>query len=152
VHRVFRSRGLAIVAVSLVALAGGALLAWWQWTRYESASGTLQNLGYVLQWPLFGVFPGFMFWKIHRTARRERELAQAEDRADTTPTATNGVAEAVPVPRPAQPAAEPAPIDLAKMTYTQNRTVSYQVDEDVDLLAYNQRLAQLADREQRHAR
>lgn len=30
-------------------------LAWWQWGRYESASGTGQNLGYALQWPAFAV-------------------------------------------------------------------------------------------------
>lgn len=30
------------------------LLAWWQWTRFQSGSGTFQNLGYAFQWPLFG--------------------------------------------------------------------------------------------------
>ncbi len=64
---------------------GGALLAWWQWTRYQSASGTLQNLGYVLQWPLFGVFPAFMFWRIHRTAQRERALDRADEPRRDTP-------------------------------------------------------------------
>ena len=44
----FGSRAPAIVAVSLVAVVGGLLLAWWQWTRYQSATGTPQNLGYVL--------------------------------------------------------------------------------------------------------
>ena len=32
------------------------LLAWWQWTRFKSGSGTFQNLGYALQWPFFGAF------------------------------------------------------------------------------------------------
>ena len=32
------------------------LLAWWQWTRFRSGSGTFQNLGYALQWPFFGAF------------------------------------------------------------------------------------------------
>jgi len=66
VHHWFRSRAVAIVAVSLIAVIGGALLAWWQWTRYTSATGTLQNLGYVLQWPLFGLFPAFMFWRLRK--------------------------------------------------------------------------------------
>ena len=35
----------------IVAAAGCLALAWWQWTRFESASGTFQNLGYALQWP-----------------------------------------------------------------------------------------------------
>jgi hypothetical protein len=100
VHRFFGSRALAIVGVSLIAVVGGALLAWWQWTRYESASGTLQNLGYVLQWPLFGVFPAFMFWRIGRAAARERALDAAEVEAEdglgiaigTSPGDTVGIA------------------------------------------------------------
>lgn len=31
-------------------------LAYWQWTRFQSGSGTFQNLGYALQWPFFGAF------------------------------------------------------------------------------------------------
>jgi DNA-binding transcriptional regulator of glucitol operon len=128
----FGSRAVAIVAVSLIAVVGGALLAWWQWTRYQSASGTLQNLGYVLQWPLFGVFPAFMFWRIHRTAQRER----AHDRAVTDP-------------EPTAPS-EPAEVD-PKVTYAQNRTMTYVAEEDQELLAYNEYLGRLADREHRHA-
>ncbi len=30
-------------------------MAWWQWDRFESATGTGQNLGYALQWPAFAV-------------------------------------------------------------------------------------------------
>jgi DNA-binding transcriptional regulator of glucitol operon len=126
VQRLFGSRALAIVAVSLIAVVGGLLLAWWQWNRYQSASGTLQNLGYVLQWPLFGVFPAFMFWRIRRTAKRER----AHDAA----------------PEPEQPTA-PTSVD-PRLTYVQNTNVA---DEDSELLAYNEYLATLADREQRHA-
>lgn len=32
------------------------LLAKWQWERYQSGTGTFQNLGYALQWPFFAVF------------------------------------------------------------------------------------------------
>lgn len=32
------------------------LLARWQWHRYQSGTGTFQNLGYALQWPFFGAF------------------------------------------------------------------------------------------------
>ncbi|WP_234947538.1 hypothetical protein [Corynebacterium sp. CNCTC7651] len=32
------------------------LLANWQWERYQSGTGTFQNLGYALQWPFFGAF------------------------------------------------------------------------------------------------
>jgi DNA-binding transcriptional regulator of glucitol operon len=129
----FGSRALAIVAVSLLAVVGGALLAWWQWTRYTSATGTLQNLGYVLQWPLFGVFPAFMFWRIAHTARRERELDEAEE-----PAPDDGAPERPVAPDP-------------RLSYTQNRTSHLVAEEDQELLAYNEYLAQLADRERRHA-
>ncbi|MFT4087614.1 MAG: transcriptional regulator [Gordonia sp. (in: high G+C Gram-positive bacteria)] len=43
---------IVLVAVAAVVCLG---LAWWQWDRYESSSGTGQNLGYALQWPAFSV-------------------------------------------------------------------------------------------------
>lgn len=122
-QRLFGSRALAIVAVSLIAVVGGLLLAWWQWNRYQSASGTPQNLGYVLQWPLFGVFPAFMFWRIQRAARRERPADDPPDQRE----------------KPVDP----------KLTYVQNKQDV--AGEDDELLAYNEYLATLADREQRHA-
>ena len=41
----------------LVVIAATACLAlaWWQWGRFESNSGTFQNLGYALQWPAFAI-------------------------------------------------------------------------------------------------
>ncbi|NLG45409.1 transcriptional regulator [Gordonia sp. (in: high G+C Gram-positive bacteria)] len=49
-----RHRPALIVLVTVAAVACMAL-AWWQWGRYESASGTGQNLGYALQWPAFAI-------------------------------------------------------------------------------------------------
>lgn len=147
----FSSRGLLIVAVSVVSLIGGALLAWWQWTRYQSASGTLQNLGYVLQWPLFGVFPAFMFYRINLAAKRAREAdeaAMADEEPDDKP-------DEVPEPRePEQPAQPDVSADewLAKRAYTQKKISHQAAEEDQALLAYNERLAQLsASEEQPHA-
>jgi DNA-binding transcriptional regulator of glucitol operon len=40
----------------IIAASGCLALGWWQWTRFQSASGTFQNLGYALQWPLFAWF------------------------------------------------------------------------------------------------
>src|SRR5690349_10157112 len=67
-------------------------LAYWQWQRYESASGTWQNLGYVLQWPLFGAFPAFLFWRM-RKLRREHE-------AEAPVEPVESVEEAPPPPPP----------------------------------------------------
>ena len=49
-----------------LAAAGCLALAWWQWTRFESASGTFQNLGYALQWPLFAGFCVYAYYKFVR--------------------------------------------------------------------------------------
>ncbi len=156
------SRTLAIIAVSVFALIGGGLLAWWQWTRYESASGTLQNLGYVLQWPLFGVFPGFMFWRIHKAAK-----AQAAEDALAGPPDIETIPEQ-PAPHPAerpdtnrtnQARDEELPSSvkvaaatddwLSQLAYVQKRTADDRADVDPDLVAYNSYLATLSAREQR---
>ncbi|MEA5364914.1 hypothetical protein VA596_35645 [Amycolatopsis sp., V23-08] len=114
---------MAIVATCLVSLLICCGLAWWQWDRFTSANGTFQNLGYVLQWPLFGLFPAFMFWRI----RRLREKAEAEPAPEPVP-----VAE-VPAPR-SRPDVQ-APVD----------------DEDEELAAYNRYLRELNARDQQAA-
>lgn len=68
-------RRFGIVVVSAASLIVCCALAWWQWERYESGGGSVQNLGYVLQWPLFGLFPAFVFLRM----RRLRRLASAGD-------------------------------------------------------------------------
>jgi DNA-binding transcriptional regulator of glucitol operon len=50
----------------IVGAAGCLALAWWQWTRFESASGSFQNLGYALQWPMFAGFVVYAYYKFVR--------------------------------------------------------------------------------------
>jgi DNA-binding transcriptional regulator of glucitol operon len=139
----FSSRGFLIVAVSVVSLIGGALLAWWQWDRYQSASGTLQNLGYVLQWPLFGVFPAFMFYRISLAAKRAKEADEAAAMAEE--------ADESPEAHEEKPSVS-ADQWLATRAYRQKQIPTQAAEEDQALLAYNQRLAQLsASEEQPHA-
>lgn len=45
---------------------GCLALAWWQWSRYESNSGTFLNLGYALQWPMFAAFCVYAYYKFVR--------------------------------------------------------------------------------------
>jgi DNA-binding transcriptional regulator of glucitol operon len=61
-----RRRRPALIALVIVAAAGCLALAWWQWTRFESASGSFQNLGYALQWPLFAGFCVYAYYKFVR--------------------------------------------------------------------------------------
>jgi DNA-binding transcriptional regulator of glucitol operon len=111
--------------VSLLICCG---LAWWQWDRFTSANGTFQNLGYVLQWPLFGLFPAFMFWRI----RQLRQKAEAAGTADERP---------VPAPVAEVPAPRPRP-DAPQVPRT---------DEDEELAAYNSYLRELHARDQQAA-
>jgi DNA-binding transcriptional regulator of glucitol operon len=66
----------------VVLAAGGCLaLGWWQWTRFESTSGTFQNLGYAMQWPLFA---GFCVYAYRKFVRYEE--APPEPRQDSAMT------------------------------------------------------------------
>lgn len=70
-------------ALALLAVVGALIclgMAWWQWDRYESASGTAQNLGYALQWP---VFAGAMVWAYRRFVVLEADPEQAQAQATT---------------------------------------------------------------------
>ncbi|CCH34025.1 hypothetical protein ABZ816_09395 [Actinosynnema sp. NPDC047251] len=116
---------LAIAAVCLVSLIVCCGLAYWQWERFSEAGGTFQNLGYVFQWPLFGLFPLFMVWRLRKLAAQRR----AED-------AGGGTRE------PVAPAARPV------VTVEPVRTPAHH-DEDDELAAYNRYLRELNARDQR---
>jgi DNA-binding transcriptional regulator of glucitol operon len=61
-----RRRRPALIALVIFAAAGCLALGWWQWTRFESVSGTYQNLGYALQWPMFAWFCVYAYRKFVR--------------------------------------------------------------------------------------
>lgn len=76
-----RRRRPALIALVCLGAAGCLALAWWQWTRYESASGTFQNLGYALQWPMFA---GFCFYAYYKFVRFEDEAPALRQHDDVT--------------------------------------------------------------------
>jgi DNA-binding transcriptional regulator of glucitol operon len=61
-----RRRRPALIALVVVAACGCLALGWWQWSRFQSASGSFQNLGYALQWPLFAWFCVYAYRKYVR--------------------------------------------------------------------------------------
>lgn len=64
-----------MVILVLVAAGGCLALGWWQWTRFESANGTFQNLGYAMQWPFFA---GFCLYAYRKFVRYEQTPPQPE--------------------------------------------------------------------------
>ncbi|MBF6168100.1 transcriptional regulator [Streptomyces gardneri] len=117
----------ALIALVIVAALGCLALAWWQWERYESSSGTGQNLGYALQWPLFAGFAVFAYF---RFVRLEREANETEDETPRrTPTAAGRAAKPI------------APTELpAGLLPERPKAVR---DEDPVLAEYNRYLAEL---------
>jgi DNA-binding transcriptional regulator of glucitol operon len=63
-----------VIVAALVFLA----LGWWQWQRFESASGTGQNLGYALQWPLFAAFVIYAYRKFVRYEEEPPEIHRSD--------------------------------------------------------------------------
>ncbi|MET7767085.1 transcriptional regulator [Nocardia sp. NPDC005366] len=116
----------ALIALVIVAAIACLALGWWQWQRFESASGTGQNLGYALQWPLFA---GFAIFAYFRFVRLEREADATEDESvgDGTPTRKP--------PKPAAPREIPAGILPERPKAAR--------DTDPVLAEYNRYLAEL---------
>ncbi|WP_051061023.1 hypothetical protein [Corynebacterium ulceribovis] len=63
---------LIFVLVAALATLG---LSYWQFSRWESASGSFQNLGYALQWPAFGIF---FIWAYRQFLKYESEREEEE--------------------------------------------------------------------------
>jgi hypothetical protein len=64
---------LAIVAV--IVCAG---MAYWQLGRAESPTGSVLNVGYTLQWPLFGVFFAALWWKMLHAEAHQLAVLRGE--------------------------------------------------------------------------
>ncbi|HEX6353585.1 hypothetical protein [Actinophytocola sp.] len=118
------ARRVGVVFLCVLSLVACVGLAWWQWQRFENG-GTWQNLGYVLQWPLFGLFPAFMFWRLRKLRAQAREER--------------------PEPQPAPPTETDKPV-------VRQDVQRQDADEDPELAAYNRFLAQLNARDQQETR
>lgn len=68
-----------IALITMVIAAAGVCLAlgWWQWSRWESTSGSYQNLGYALQWPAFAAFCIYAYRKFMQYEEHPPEPAAA---------------------------------------------------------------------------
>jgi hypothetical protein len=130
------------------------LLAAWQWRQFQSAGGTLQNFGYVLQWPLFGIFPAFMVWRIGRLAKSPTAQRSTRGGAGEAGAAGAGSRERR---RPAAPRApgvtrHAAPAGSSRLAYVAPGAGEASAEDvgDEVLAAYNRYLAGLHAGEDEH--
>ncbi|MFI6365803.1 transcriptional regulator [Nocardia sp. NPDC050630] len=115
----------ALIVLVIVAALACLALGWWQWERFESASGTGQNLGYALQWPLFAGFAVFAYF---RFVRLESE-ADKEPEADSAPAKTRRSAKVI------------APREIPAGLLPERPKAAH--DDDPVLAEYNKYLAEL---------
>lgn len=92
----------ALIILVIIAACGCLALGWWQWTRFQSASGTFQNLGYAMQWPLFAWFCVYAY---RNFVRYEESPPQPRD-GDVVTEIPDGLLPER--PRPAQQPDDPA--------------------------------------------
>lgn len=102
-------RRFALILLVVVAAGGCLALGWWQWSRWESASGSFQNLGYALQWPFFA---GFCIYAYRKFIRMEQVPPQPEATAQT-----EAVTEIPADLLPQRPTAAAPPVDPAMAEY-----------------------------------
>lgn len=129
------TRWLLLHALFLVAFIATGFLTVWQWDRAHEAGGSFQNLGYALQWPLFGAFTIFLWVRMIRMdLRSDADEPTGDNEPDTCASAADQH-RGRHVNRPLVP--PPAsPVDA---------------DEDPELAAYNRYLADLNASEERGA-
>jgi DNA-binding transcriptional regulator of glucitol operon len=116
-------RWLLVHLLFVAAVIATGFLAVWQWDRAHEAGGTFQNLGYSLQWPLFGGFTVFLWYRVVRMRLEQGDGDTADTSGESAVSETQTtVTGRLLVPPPAAPVSE---------------------DEDPELAAYNKYLADL---------
>lgn len=113
-----RRRRFGLLILALVGAGGCLALGWWQWSRWESNSGSFQNLGYALQWPLFA---GFCIYAYRKFLRYEES--------------------------PQEPAGDPDAITEIPAGLLPERPSAPREPQDATMREYNAYLADLADKD-----
>jgi DNA-binding transcriptional regulator of glucitol operon len=129
--------------LTLGAMATCGFLAAWQWQRAGSSMGSALNVGYGLQWPVFAVFFGYMWWRFLRMAIADLRAEAEVEPGDVEPGDPGAVADvrgaaAEPVPD------APSPFGPRPAGYRVARAPD---EDDPEVAEYNRMLAALAARD-----
>ncbi len=120
----FSRRAVKLHVVILIVVPAFLALCLWQVSR--ALGGNSLSWAYVFEWPLFAAYAVYMWWRfVHEAAH---EAAQDGSPGDTAAADPGGQSAAA-------PAAAPGPETLEEEK------------EDAELAAYNDYLAQLAERD-----
>lgn len=124
-----------LIALAILGAIICLLLAYWQFSRWDSASGSGLNFGYALQWPFFGAFLIFIYVRFIRL-EAEHDNQQPGESAE----AAGG---ALPVPEDTAATEEPVTEIPEDILPTRRPTVQDVDAEDDTLAAYNRYLEEL---------
>lgn len=130
----FSPRWLLWHVLTLGAMATCGALAVWQWQKAGSAMGSALNVGYGLQWPVFALFFGFLWWRMLRAEVRRLRSDAAESPEPVRPD----------VREPEEP--EPSR-QAAASPFTRRPVARAEADDDPVRAEYNRMLAELALRD-----
>ncbi|MBL8926735.1 MAG: hypothetical protein JNM77_10910 [Pseudonocardia sp.] len=119
---VLSPRWIAWHLLTLGAMVTCGFLAAWQWRRAGSAMGSALNVGYGLQWPVFAVFFGWVWWRMLRIE----------------------IAKLPAAPEPPEPPELPVTSGPSPFAYRQGRVSAADEAESPALAEYNRMLAALA--------
>jgi DNA-binding transcriptional regulator of glucitol operon len=119
--------------LTLGAMVACGFLSAWQWHRAGSAMGSAVNVGYGLQWPVFAVFFGWIWWRMLRI-----EVARLNEVAPATQPGTQRES-------PSPPA---RPIGPSPFAHRPGTVRAVSDADDPELAEYNRMLAALAARDE----
>lgn len=113
-------------------------LTWWQYHR--AMSGNTLSWAYTFEWPIFGGYAVFMWWKLVHDPPNAGNAGNAADRSAATPAAATSVATT------AGPLAAPGPVAPGSTAAggTAEDAGDAMADDDPELAAYNRYLAGLS--------
>lgn len=124
---VLSPRWIAWHLLTLGAMVTCGFLAAWQWHRAGSALGSALNVGYGLQWPVFAVFFGWIWWRMLRI-----EVTRLQEAAPQTS---------------GEVASPSAPGEPSPFAHRPGAVRAVSDAEDPELAEYNRMLAALAARD-----
>jgi hypothetical protein len=133
---VLSPRWIAWHLLALGAMVTCGFLSAWQWHKAGTAMGSALNVGYGVQWPIFAVFFGVMWWRMLRM-----EIARLREAAPEQ--------EPEPVTRPVlgAPPQPPRPDGPSPFVHRHGGVPPVTDADDPELAEYNRMLAALAARD-----